>query len=127
MKRLVLRLLVITFSLGAAVCGHAQSFTGLLNTNALYNFNAATPGVGTIVSVTGLSAGEVLSAIDYRPIDQSLIGISYMTATGVAHVYSINPITGMATSINANSISLGGGLARITADFNPTANAIFFF
>ncbi len=104
----------------------AQSVTALTSTNTLVTFNAATPGTinSTSPVVSGLVAGDSLSAIDYRPADSQLIGFGYNSTTGAAHVYSISLATGVATSINANTLTLSTGVAKPLADFNPFANAL---
>ena len=102
--------------------------TSLVNTVsglALLNFDTATPGVvGAPVLISGLTAGDSLVSLDYRPLDAVLIGFGYNSGTGTARVYSLSLTTGVASSINANILTLGVGLARVTADFNPTPNAI---
>ncbi|MEO6741322.1 MAG: DUF4394 domain-containing protein [Chthoniobacteraceae bacterium] len=94
-------------------CGKADAvgITRLTNTNT----NA--------VTLSGITGGDAVVGIDYRPIDGLLIGPGYNSATGTARVYSITA-AGVATSINGNTLTLGTGLARVTADFNPFANAI---
>ena len=87
-------------------------------------FNSSAPGTITnTVNVTGLTAGDALVGIDYRPLDGQLTGVGYNTTAGTGRVYSITA-AGAATSINANTLAFGVNLSRITADFNPTANAI---
>lgn len=113
--------------LASALCSsHAALVTALANSGTLLaNFDTATPGTAFgLVSVSGIASGQVLTAIDYRPVDGALVGLGYNSATGNAGVYTINVATGLATSINANTLSLGIGLAQLTADFNPTANAL---
>ena len=123
-------LLAATFAAIFSLTPQAQAVTttALVDTVsglALLNFDSATPGVvGAPVLISGLTAGDSLVAIDYRPIDAVLIGFGYNTTTGTARVYTLSLTTGIATSINGNTLTLGTGLARVTADFNPTANAI---
>ena len=102
----------------------AVPITALTNTNTLVSFDSATPGtILNTVTLSGLTGGDAVVGIDYRPIDGVLIGLGYNSSTGTARVYSITT-AGVATSINANTLTLGTGLVRVTADFNPTANAI---
>lgn len=127
MKCRSLLVAALAASLGSAGAARAQVFTGLTSTGTLVTFNAAMPGTVTnTATVSGLTGGDTLVAIDYRPFDQVLIGLGYNSAAGTARVYSIAiaGATATATSINANTLTLGTGLARVTADFNPTANAI---
>lgn len=102
----------------------AAIMSALTSTNSLVTFNSAAPGaILNTVSVTGLTLGDSLVAIDYRPIDGQLVGFGYNSGTGTARVYSINAL-GVAASINTNTLDLGTALNRITADFNPTPNAL---
>jgi trimeric autotransporter adhesin len=98
--------------------------SALTSANTLVTFDSATPGsIQSSVAISGLTAGDALVGIDYRPLDGVLVGFGYNSAAGTARVYSISA-TGSATSINTNTLTIGTGLTRITADFNPTANAL---
>ena len=109
---------------GASAVSSAATVTGLFG-NSLFTFDSATPGVfANTVGVTGLTAGDSLVAIDYRPVDGKLVGFGYNASSGTARVYTLDTGTGLATSINANTLSIGVGLSVVTADFNPTANAL---
>ena len=118
-------MLAALFSVALTGSAQAQLFaTGLTTSGTLVTFSPATPGtIISTVSVTGLNAGETLSAIDFRPIDNRLIGLGYNSATGAASIYSIDSL-GAATIINGNAINLGAGLTKVNADFNPTPNAL---
>lgn len=117
-------LTAVAAALGFASSAQAVLITGLTSTNTLVTFDSATPTtITSTVSLSGMTIGDALVGIDYRPADGLLIGLGYNTATGTARVYSITA-AGVASSINANTLTLGIGLARVTADFNPTANAI---
>ncbi|MFO0807362.1 MAG: DUF4394 domain-containing protein [Gemmataceae bacterium] len=125
MKRRSIVFAGVAIAIGIATRAPAQTVTALTSTGTLVTFNAATPGTITgTVPVSGLSAGDVLQAIDYRPIDLQLIGVGYNSTTGIGSVYTINLATGVATNINTGVLTIGTGLARVTADFNPTANAL---
>lgn len=105
---------------------HAEIITGLTSSGSLVQFDSATPGtlIGSAVSVTGLTANDVLAGIDFRPADGVLMGLAYNSSAGTGRLYAINPVTGVATILNANTINFGMGVSRVTADFNPTANAV---
>jgi hypothetical protein len=74
--------------------------------------------------VTGLTANDVLAGIDFRPADGILVGLGYNSGAGTGRIYAINPTTGVANVLNANTVNFGTGLSRVMADFNPTANAL---
>ncbi len=59
----------------------------------LVSFNRATPGtsVGSI-AVSGLTSGDTLVGIDYRPAD----GLLYALSNG-GRIYTVDPSTGVAT------------------------------
>ena len=117
-------LTAIAVALGLGGNASAVPITALTNTGTLVTFDSATPGtILNTVTLSGITGGDAVVGIDYRPADGVLIGLGYNTATGTARVYSITA-AGLATSINANTLTLGTGLARVTADFNPTVNAI---
>ena len=118
--------IAISMALGCGFLGDARAaiITALTSANSLVTINSTMPGNNiTTVGVTGLTVGDVLVGIDYRPLDSSLIGLGYNAAAGTARVYSITS-GGVATSINANTLNIGLNLNRVTADFNPTANAL---
>lgn len=118
--------IAISMALGCGFLGDARAaiITALTSANSLVTINSTMPGNNiTTVGVTGLTVGDVLVGIDYRPLDSSLIGLGYNAATGTARVYSITS-GGFATSINVNTLNIGLNLNRVTADFNPTANAL---
>lgn len=103
---------------------HAALISALTSANTIVTFDSASPGTITnTATITGLVAGDTLSAIDYRPFDGQLVGLGYNSGAGTARIYAIS-VSGSATSINANALNVGVGLNRITADFNPTANAL---
>lgn len=112
---------VIAGLLGAALSGHASAAVvyGLTSSNALVMFDSATPGtiIGS-VSVSGLSNGQVIRGIDFRPADGSLYGVS-----SDSRLYAINTATGAATSVGAaGQFTLDG--SAFGFDFNPTVDRI---
>lgn len=95
----------------------------LTQNNYLVSFYTGNPDqILTHVPVSGLSAGQVLVGMDVRATDLKLYGLGYNSATMVARVYTINPVSGLATPVSADSISgidLGG---NVGVDFNPVAD-----
>ncbi|WP_375437288.1 DUF4394 domain-containing protein [uncultured Hymenobacter sp.] len=104
-----------------------QVFGDPVNTNLL-SFDSANPAIiRSIVSVTGIAAGQTLVGTDFRPNTGQLIGMGYdVTTTGPnSQLYVINPITGAATSLGAAiRLELGGATDNIGFDFNPTVDRI---
>lgn len=69
----------------------------------------------SVVSISGLAAGETLVDIDVRNTDNMLYGV-----TSGGRVYRIMPATGVATADGA--AVTGAGV--VAADFNPVANRL---
>ena len=116
--------LLTAFAASLGLIGNAEAvqITGLTTAGTLVTFDSATPGtINSTVTLSGIFGGDSVLGIDYRPIDGLLIGLGYNSTNGATHVYSITS-GGAATVIN--TMTLVPGLARVTADFNPTANAI---
>ncbi|RYY08635.1 MAG: DUF4394 domain-containing protein, partial [Cytophagaceae bacterium] len=85
--------------------------------------------------ITGVTAGQVLVGIDYRPNNGLLYGLGYNAATGATQLYTIVPgasnTPSVATAVNATPIVLnlgnttsGRSSMRIGFDFNPAADRI---
>src|SRR4029079_1150616 len=92
-------------------------------TNSLVRFDVIAPGtLGAAIPITGLGAGETLKAIDYRPANGTLYGVT-TDGTNAVHLYSINPTTGAATSVGA-SVSLPTTGTSWDISFNPVVDRI---
>lgn len=96
---------------------HAALAYGLTGTGLL-QFDTATPGMITnTATFSGLTAGDSIADIDYRPQDGNLYGLSQ---TG--RLYMINPLTGAAM------LNTSGALGTaVRMDFNPVANRLRVF
>jgi len=86
-------------------------------------------------AITGLTAGQVLVGIDYRPNNGLLYGLGYNSATGATQLYTIAPgasgMASVATPVNTTPIvldlgnaSAGNSSKRIGFDFNPAVDRI---
>lgn len=79
-------------------------------------------------AITGVTAGQTLVGMDYRPNTGQLLALGYDAATTGpnSQLYVLNPATSVATPINATAIrlELGGINDRIGFDFNPTVDRI---
>lgn len=108
---------------GTTACGTEQSFEGtafaLTTNNTLLNFNPGTPNlINSARFISGLSTGESIIAIDFRPATGQLFGLS-----NTSRLYLINPSTGTALPVgSALSPTLNGNLAGF--DFNPAVDRI---
>ena len=106
----------------------APTALGLTSDNRLVAFNPQTPNTLTSsTAVTGLSNGETLVGMDFRPRDGMLYGVS-----SAGKLYTINPASGAAT-LRANLMAdpadttapftgLAGG--AISVDFNPAVDRL---
>ncbi len=93
--------------------------------NNLISFDSDQPGqIQSIIAVTGITAGQMLCGLDFRPATGMLYGLGYNPTTGEAQVYTINTTTGVATAVNATAVNLGVGLGSIGFDFNPVVDRI---
>jgi hypothetical protein len=115
------RLFAIAGLIGVTSVGNVSASTvyGLTSNNALVMFDSTTPGaiIGS-VSVSGLSNGQVIRGIDFRPADGGLYGVS-----SDSRLYTINTATGAATAIGASGqFTLSG--SAFGFDFNPTVDRI---
>ncbi|HET9505265.1 MAG TPA: DUF4394 domain-containing protein [Hymenobacter sp.] len=86
-------------------------------------------------NITGITAGQVLVGIDYRPNNGQLYGLGYNAATGATQLYTLAPgasgTATVATPVNTTPLTLNLGNAntgpsskRIGFDFNPAADRI---
>ena len=98
-----------------------------LSGSTLVSFNPAAPAVGTSIPVTGLTAGQTLVGIDFRPANGVLYGLGVNSAANTATLYTISVLTGVATVVGSFgpfveldlSTALGFGF-----DFNPVVDRI---
>lgn len=63
----------------------------LLSSSRIAALSTANPaGMEAPVSVTGLIAGDVLVAIDRRPLNGFLYGLGFNSAAGTVQIYSVS-------------------------------------
>lgn len=111
-----------------AQTANAQVVFGLSGTD-LTSVNLANPqGSQTRTAITGVSAGQTLVGLDFRPATGELFALGYDagTAGANARLYVLNQSTAVATPIGAGPVrlELGGASERIAFDFNPTVDRI---
>jgi hypothetical protein len=84
----------------------------------IQTFDSAAPGLLTGNQlITGLMSGDVVNAIDRRPSD----GLIYGLTSNTNRIYTLNPVTGVATFVSAAGIGAGGSTGF---DFDPVADAM---
>ena len=116
--------LVTLFLIGSTMAG-AAPLIALTPANKLLRFDSATPFLVPFIqsetTVTGLQPGENLLAIDFRPSNGQLYGI-----TNLSRIYVINPNTGAATQVGSGSFSpaLPPGATDVGFDFDPVSDVI---
>jgi len=124
MKKIILLLSVSI----ACTTAKAQSIIGVTTDDKIFEMaQANSPGTFTTpISITGISAGQTIAGIDYRPNTGELYALGYNAAlsSGNARLYVINKTTGAATAIGTNAIDLNLGNGSISIDFNPTVDRI---
>ncbi|CAN5249009.1 hypothetical protein BH10ACI1_BH10ACI1_03970 [soil metagenome] len=92
---------------------------GVTTANQLVRFNSARPGtILSTVAITGLTGGENVLGIDFRPATGQLFALG-----STSRLYVINLSTGAATAIgSAGAFTLSG--TDFGFDFNPTVDRI---
>lgn len=109
----------------AAPAPSGQLIYALTSNNNLVSFRSGTPSyILTQVAVSGLSAGQTLVGMDVRPTDLKLYGVGYNASSMVARVYTINPLTAVATPVSMDSISGIDLSGNVGVDFNPVADRL---
>lgn len=102
----------------------------LSDSDTLLRFNDATPGSVVTTTITGLGGGEDLVGIDFRPANGLLYGLT-IDGTNASRLYTISPVTGIATLVASLSAALGDDDPYTTLngtsfgfDFNPVADRL---
>jgi len=114
--------------LAVPAAAQAQTIFGLSGTD-LTSANLASPTTTqTRVAITGVTAGQTLVGLDFRPATGQLFALGYDASTtgNNARLYVLDQSTAVATPVGASAIrlELGGSSERIAFDFNPTVDRI---
>lgn len=113
------RLLALLAGLAGASTVSAVGMVALGN-NTLMNFDSATPAtIASTVTITGLSAGENILGIDFRPATGQLYGLG-----STSRLYTINPATGAATALGSAPFTPALTGTSFGFDFNPTVDRV---
>jgi uncharacterized protein DUF4394/Calx-beta domain-containing protein/uncharacterized protein DUF4214 len=125
MKLIFTACCLVTLFLTSLFTAGAVPILTLTQSNRLLRFESTTPFfvpfIQSQTSVTGLQPGEKLLAIDFRPSNGQLYGI-----TDSSRLYLINPNTGAATQVGSGSFSppFPSGAFDIDFDFDPITDLI---
>jgi hypothetical protein len=88
----------------------------------LISFSSDTPGtLITDVALTGLTAGENLTGIDFRPANGQLYALA--VAGSVGRVVAINTLSGTVTPVSAATFVAPSGVF-FGVDFNPVVDRV---
>ncbi len=121
---------------GFAVQNQASAGTpivALTTAGSLLRFSSNSPGTVTTVAITGITAGETLVGIDYRPATGQLFGLGINAAADTGTLYILDPQSGAATVVGAAGsiafVNAAGMAVDLPADgygidFNPTVDRI---
>ena len=95
---------------------------GLTATNSLVTFTTDSTNVSAALPITGISGGENVVAIDFRPLTGALYALTREPLNAnLGRLYTVNLVTGVATEVPTSgaTLLLTGSIAM---DFNPAAN-----
>jgi len=101
----------------------------------LLRFSSATPDAAVTVAIAGVTAGETLVGIDYRPQTGQLYSLGVADAADTGTLYLLDPQTGAATIVGTAAgvafvdaagapVDLPAAASGYGFDFNPTVDRI---
>ena len=114
----------------------ALPVTGLsFDGTQVVRFASNAPGTVVSVGISGVTAGETLVGIDYRPQTGQLYALGVNSATDTATLYLLDPQTGAASAVGAAgqiqfvdaagaAVALGDPAEGYGLDFNPTVDRV---
>lgn len=98
-------------------------------TNNLLRFDSATPGtIDQNTLITGLTAGQSIVGIDFRPATGELYALGQNATNTFGQLYTVNRMTAVATAVGSGFAipqatgALSSGIVGF--DFNPTVDRI---
>ena len=95
-------------------------FYVLTDNNRLIKTNTQTPNVASgTTNITGLSNGERLVSMDFRPATGQLYGVSNMS-----RLYTVNLNSGVATALGTGPFTPTINGDVVSLDFNPTVDRV---
>jgi trimeric autotransporter adhesin len=103
-----------------AIVTRVETIFALTQSNNLISFNSGTPGTPIrSLPITGISAGETLVGLDFRPATGEL----YSFGTS-GSLYTVNTSTGLATLVGTSVVAAAANIPQIGFDFNPAPDLI---
>ena len=104
-------------------------FNIIATANQLLRFDTATPAtIQATTPITGLTTGDVIVGIDFRPSNGQLYGVGANQIANTVQVYTIDPYSGAAKAVGTPQAFAGTNtIAAATAfgvDVNPAADRI---
>lgn len=125
-RTLARRVLMLVLTLSSLLCGLAARTAAesiyIAGANGLYNFDSAAPDAFTSRRITGLRSGESMAAIDFRPANGQLYGLSNQS-----NIYTIDTVTGAAsfvTTIPPFIGPFGPSVFSTGIDFDPVTDRL---
>jgi hypothetical protein len=103
------------------------TFVGLVNGNALVQFQENTPSqFDSLVLIDGLAPGEVVMSIDGRPGTGQLLALAVKPSGGATDgkLYWVDPDTGVATPTGTATFDVEDTALRTMIDINPTVDRL---
>ena len=87
--------------------------------NTLLIFNPNDPSIVVTKAITGLSSGETVMGIDFRPLNGQLYALG-----STSRLYTINASSGLATAVGSSLFSTALSGTDFGFDFNPFADRV---
>lgn len=119
------RILILAGLTALVLPGQAAMVYGLTTRNELVRFDSSAPGnIQQASFIWGLAPNESLVGIDFRPANNMLYGVG-----SFGRIYTIQPMTGMATFVNSLTDSVTGAPLSLMGtefgvDFNPVPDRL---
>lgn len=113
----------------------AESFLYLTVDGKLAHGSRANPAGEVFQAITGVSAGETLVAIDFRPQNQRLYALGVNATANTATLYHVAVETGVATALSFSAVAFVDGSGQAVdfpdpattdwdMDFNPAVDRL---
>lgn len=119
-------LILALASIGSAIRVQAETIFAINDSNQLFSFDSATPGtITTPTTVTGVTAGFLLRAIDFRPATGQLYAVGTSTSTPtMGQVFVLDTVNNTASAFGGVITLTGNTSTRISIDWNPMVDRL---